>query len=72
MACAAQVEDAYVHLHLDAYHKGLGGDDSWSPAHLRQYRIAPGTFNFSVRIRALTPELGLSVEDVYRTTLPRA
>ena len=65
------MEDGFVHLHLDAYHKGLGGDDSWSPAHLRQYRIKPGTFEFSFRMRPLTPELGLAVEDVYHAALPR-
>ena len=25
-------EDAFTHLHLDAAHMGVGGDDSWSPS----------------------------------------
>eukprot|EP00241_Pyramimonas_parkeae_P000147 CAMPEP_0114238822 /NCGR_PEP_ID=MMETSP0058-20121206/8125_1 /TAXON_ID=36894 /ORGANISM="Pyramimonas parkeae, CCMP726" /LENGTH=1153 /DNA_ID=CAMNT_0001350949 /DNA_START=171 /DNA_END=3632 /DNA_ORIENTATION=+ len=59
-----------VHVHLDHYHMGLGGDDSWTPAVLKKYRIPPRTFEFSVRIRPLTPELGMDIDEIYRTLLP--
>lgn len=41
-----------------------------TPAVLKKYRIPPRTFEFSVRIRPLTPELGMDIDEIYRTLLP--
>lgn len=34
--------DGVVHVHMDAAHMGVGGDDSWSPSVHEQYLIPPG------------------------------
>lgn len=36
----------HTHVHLDAAHMGVGGDDSWSPSVREQYLVPPGTFSF--------------------------
>ena len=40
------------HLHLDAVHMGVGGDDSWSPSVHDEYLLAPGKYQLGVVMRA--------------------
>jgi beta-galactosidase len=42
------VADGAVHVHLDAAHMGVGGDDSWSPAVWEEYAVEPKAYDFSV------------------------
>ncbi len=42
------VADGRVHLHLDAAHMGVGGDDSWSPSVHEQYLVPPGRHAFEL------------------------
>lgn len=37
--------DGYTHLHLDAAHMGVGGDDSWSPS---CHQVAPAQLPVSL------------------------
>ncbi|GBF99412.1 beta-D-galactosidase [Raphidocelis subcapitata] len=39
-----------VHVHLDAAHMGVGGDDSWSPSVLEAYLVRPGVYEFGVAL----------------------
>jgi beta-galactosidase len=39
-----------VHVHLDAAHMGVGGDDSWSPSVHDTYLIRPGVYEFGVAL----------------------
>jgi len=39
-----------LHVHLDAAHMGLGGDDSWSPCVHDEYLLAPGVYEFGVAV----------------------
>lgn len=41
-----------THVHLDAAHAGVGGDDSWSPAILPRYLVRPGIFRMSFELLA--------------------
>lgn len=42
-----------LHLHLDAAHMGVGGDDSWSPSVLPEYLVPPGRYSLSVGLTAV-------------------
>jgi hypothetical protein len=42
----------YYHLHFDAAHMGLGGDDSWSPTVHTQYIVEPRSYLFQCCIQA--------------------
>ncbi len=39
------LSDDGVHLCLDGFHMGVGGDDSWSPSVRSEYLIAPGRYH---------------------------
>jgi hypothetical protein len=39
-----------VHVHLDAAHMGVGGDDSWSPTVHDAYLLPPGRYRFGVAL----------------------
>lgn len=41
-----------THVHLDAAHAGVGGDDSWSPAILPRYLVRPGVFRMALDLLA--------------------
>ena len=41
-----------LHVHLDAAHMGVGGDDSWSPAVHEGYLLPPGRYRFGVAVVA--------------------
>lgn len=43
-------DDAPLHVHLDAAHMGVGGDDSWSPSVHDTYLVPPGVYDFSVAL----------------------
>lgn len=38
--------DERVHVHLDAAHMGVGGDDSWSPSVHEEFFVRPGRHKF--------------------------
>lgn len=40
--------DGETHVLLDAFHMGVGGDDSWSPSVHKQYLLPPSVFQFGV------------------------
>lgn len=46
--------DGNTHVLLDAFHMGVGGDDSWSPSVHKQFLLNPSVFQFGV---AFTPVL---------------
>ena len=41
------------HLHFDAAHMGLGGDDSWSPSVHDKYLLPLGKYQLGVVMRAV-------------------
>ena len=43
-----------VHVHLDAAHMGVGGDDSWSPSVHAAYLVAPREYAFGIALLPLT------------------
>jgi len=54
------------HLHLDAAHMGVGGDDSWSPTVHEEYLLPPGKYQLGVVMKVVDrqgdmegPNLGL-------------
>jgi len=54
------------HLHLDAAHMGVGGDDSWSPTVHGEYLLPPGKYQLGVVMKVVDrqgdvegPNLGL-------------
>jgi beta-galactosidase len=42
------VADAFTHVHLDAAHMGVGGDDSWSPTVHPEFLVPPARYAFSL------------------------
>jgi beta-galactosidase len=44
-----------VHVHLDAAHMGVGGDDSWSPSVHDAYLVRPGVYEFGVALLPCGP-----------------
>jgi hypothetical protein len=44
------------HMHLDAAHMGVGGDDSWSPTVHDEYLLPPGKYEVGVVLRAVQGE----------------
>jgi beta-galactosidase len=42
------VADGFTHVHLDAVHMGVGGDDSWSPTVHEEYLVAPGEYTLAL------------------------
>ena len=40
-------EDKAVHVHIDAAHMGVGGDDSWSPTVHEEYLVPPKIYAFN-------------------------
>lgn len=43
-----------VHVHLDATHMGVGGDDSWSPSVHDAYLVRPAVYKFGIALLPLT------------------
>lgn len=39
-----------VYLHLDGYHMGIGGDDSWSPSVHPDHQLGAGTYRYQVTL----------------------
>lgn len=44
--------DSCIHLHLDAVHMGVGGDDSWSPTVHEEFLVPPSRYTFHVALSA--------------------
>ena len=42
---------AGVHLHVDAFHMGVGGDDSWSPSTHPEYLLQQTRYEWSVELK---------------------
>ena len=47
------VRDERVHVHLDAAHMGVGGDDSWSPSVHEEFFVRPGRHEFVMTLCVL-------------------
>ena len=45
-----QAEDG-LFLHLDGFHMGIGGDDSWSPSVHPDYQLGAGTYRYQVTLK---------------------
>ena len=43
-------EDA-LHVHIDGYHMGVGGDDSWSPSVRPEYLLDQKQYRYEVTLR---------------------
>lgn len=41
-------ESMFTHVHVDAAHMGVGGDDSWSPSVHQKYLVGPGKYKLAV------------------------
>ena len=68
-ACSAHIGQGWcaqdcVHLHLDARHMGLGGDDSWTRSVHAPYLVPPQSFEFGLRLRAVGA--GEDADAIYR------
>lgn len=48
--------DTCIHVHLDAAHMGVGGDDSWSPTVHEEYLVPPSRYAFTVSLSASTQD----------------
>jgi beta-galactosidase len=44
------VADAGLHLCLDGYHMGIGGDDSWSPSVREEYLLNPRHYRYQLTL----------------------
>jgi len=44
-------EGGCIHVHIDAAHMGVGGDDSWSPTVHDEYLVAPKKYEFTVIVK---------------------
>lgn len=42
------VADDYLHLHLDAHHMGIGGDDSWTPSVHQAYLLRETQYRYQL------------------------
>jgi beta-galactosidase len=42
--------DECIHVHMDAAHMGVGGDDSWSPSVHEEFLVPPDTYEFDLAI----------------------
>ncbi|MBH2900198.1 beta-galactosidase [Serratia ureilytica] len=54
MACSHQhllQPEAGTWLHLDGFHMGVGGDDSWSPSVHRDYLLTAGVYRYQLRLQ---------------------
>lgn len=40
-----------LYLHLDGFHMGIGGDDSWSPSVHPDYLLGAGTYRYQVTLK---------------------
>ncbi len=40
-----------LYLHLDGFHMGIGGDDSWSPSVHADYLLGSGTYRYQVTLK---------------------
>jgi len=54
-----------VYLTFDAAHSGLGGDTGWTRNLHLEYRVAPGHYDYSFRLHAITA--GDDAETLWRT-----
>ena len=62
------VPDQYNHVHIDARHMGVGGDDSWSPSVHEEFLVPPDRYELSL---ALCPFRGMqnasdTIESVWK------
>lgn len=42
-------------VHIDGWHMGVGGDTGWTDNVHPEYKIQPGIYEFSARMRPLAP-----------------
>ena len=44
------IEQSALHVHVDGYHMGVGGDDSWTPSVRPEYLLTAETYRWSFRL----------------------
>ena len=47
-----RVQQQSLHLHIDGFHMGVGGDDSWTPSARPEYLLNAKQFSWSFRLSA--------------------
>ncbi|WP_061797548.1 beta-galactosidase [Serratia ficaria] len=47
--------EAGTWLHLDGFHMGVGGDDSWSPSVHEDYLLSDGLYRYQLRLKPAEP-----------------
>jgi beta-galactosidase len=45
-----RLEQQSLHLHVDGFHMGVGGDDSWTPSTRPEYLLGAKQFSWSFRL----------------------
>jgi beta-galactosidase len=55
----------FTHLHLDAAHMGVGGDDSWSPSVHEEYLVPPAAYAFSLVLAPTRAGAGAPAEQAH-------
>jgi beta-galactosidase len=45
------VPDSNLHLFIDGYHMGVGGDDSWSPSTKAKYLLDASEYDWAFSLR---------------------
>ena len=44
------IEQSALHVHVDGYHMGVGGDDSWTPSVRPEYLLNAETYRWVFRL----------------------
>ncbi|PDH36980.1 MAG: beta-galactosidase [Halieaceae bacterium MED-G26] len=52
------VEQSALHLHVDGYHMGVGGDDSWTPSVRPEYLLNAETYRWGCRLSVARDDKG--------------
>ena len=47
------VSDGCLHVHIDGFHMGVGGDDSWTPSVKPQYLLDATRYSWGFRLRGV-------------------
>jgi len=51
------VSDRGLYVHLDGFHMGVGGDDSWSPSVYESYRLQQRQYGYHLSFRAIPSDI---------------
>ena len=50
------IEQPALHVHIDGYHMGVGGDDSWTPSVRPEYLLTAETYRWGCRLSVALDE----------------